>query len=152
MKTFEKLISLSVVMFLSTPGYTAEQPSGHRDPPIVREFQQHPVGYSLIGVGSMLSFIGFTGLFSGGTNPGYHCNQDKNRRVGESNEDCRTRVSEQNAQFYRVMAGVFGTGLLLVGSGGRLILWKNSRSEGSNNISFNIYNKTSIITFTTSLP
>ena len=151
MLKFRRKICLIVLSALSFPAHAAHSDQ-QQDPPIIKEFQEHPVGYSLIGVGTALSFIGFGGLFAGGTNPGYYCEQEKNKRAGESEEDCRGRVYEQNAKFYRTMAGILGTGLLLAGTGGGLILWKNTRGDYSDNITLSISNETPTVIFTVSIP
>jgi hypothetical protein len=151
MHLYKRLICLVIFIILSLPANAANSQQ-QNETPIVREFQKHPVGFSLIGIGSVISFFGFTGLFAGGINPGYYCNEEKNKRAGESNEDCRERISDQNTKFYRTMAGVFGTGLLVAGTGGGLILWKNSRSDESDTVSFSISDKSPTIIFTADIP
>jgi hypothetical protein len=145
------LICSIIFSALSMP-VIAGSSAHHQDPPIVREFQEHPTGYTLIGIGSVLSFFGFGGLFAGGKNPDYYCEKEKNKRTGESDDECRKRVSEQNAKFYRSMASVLGAGILISGTGGGLILWKNSRSSYSDNVTFNISDKSPKIVFTADLP
>ena len=88
MHKYKRLICLIILSAIPIPAVAANS-SQKQDPPIVKEFQEHPTGYSLIAIGSVMSFFGFTGLFAGGINPGYYCSKEQNKKAGESEENCR---------------------------------------------------------------